>query len=827
VAKVPRRRWVALLIAIMIFAVMATIALETAPTVEQAGRLAGLGLVVAVLSGVIARCLISLKKVATLTAELVRREPDAYGRPYLPPGELPPPPAIFEGRTADVAEVADRLLRAGRRRTWRPYVVVIHGDAGVGKSGFAVKVASTVVNDFPGGVVYASFTDVEPDSDQRFRIIGDLVDALQGPNEVVPGDLSGRLKEWRKQTRSKRGRRALYVLDDVSRVEVLDGILPARGVVLVTSRTALDGLHRDHVRELQPLSEADAERLLQSLLDETVPTQGPIRTAFDKVLLSASGYPFALHLAARAISGRGLWALPDITADLSDTRPGDPQEARARMLDLTYAVLRPEHQRALLSLALLKTQTFYPWMVAAMAGLPEDEAGRTCEVLADHRLVERVAADVSGVVQLRILEGVRAYIDAKAPQVSTMDFAAAARALAVRQEKQGRKSLDEDLAKAAGLLRQGQLGEAVTQARAALAEARRRRDQPGGPAGSPGYHERYALAVLAEAMSELGGLDDARDIIVASQPDAPVDRAGAHLWRTLGQLRRREWKHRDSVAVLRAAAAVAGRVGDRAEQIACLREAAIAHSTAREFAEAELALVEAFQLLRPDDDSLRCRLVEARALDRLNQVRSQRGLADAVIDERLTTAAAELTEALDRMPAADKLWRAWARYHLALLYLYLAVRDGTDLRATPSAYEYLVQGRHHVQTALEAFSTMSHKYGVARCRLELGRAERADGNHRLARAQLEEARETLLLCGDRWLEAQTAFHLAELRMHTDHGPNRAEALRYAEAEAEFALHVFEATADENHAAPARTLLEQIKEENGAAQSLATTPGRTA
>ena len=101
------------------------------------------------------------------------------GRPsYLPPGDLPPPPAIFMGRQVLFAKMTDGLT-ARRTKARRPLLVLIHGEAGVGKSGFAVKAASRMAGQFKGGVVYASLTDAEAGDRRQFEVLGVLVDSLQ------------------------------------------------------------------------------------------------------------------------------------------------------------------------------------------------------------------------------------------------------------------------------------------------------------------------------------------------------------------------------------------------------------------------------------------------------------------------------------------------------------------------------------------------------------------------------------------------------------------------------------------------------------------------
>jgi hypothetical protein len=59
---------------------------------------------------------------------------------------------------------------------------------------------------------------------------------------------------------------------------------------------------------------------------------------------------------------------------------------------------------------------------------------------------------------------------------------------------------------------------------------------------------------------------------------------------------------------------------------------------------------------------------------------------------------------------------------------------------------------------------MNHRYAAARCRLEAAKTYVAEP--RAALPLLEEARETFVLCGDRWIEALAVVELAVARWRT-------------------------------------------------------------
>jgi hypothetical protein len=290
---------------------------------------------------------------------------------------------------------------------------------------------------------------------------------------------------------------------------------------------------------------------------------------------------------------------------------------------------------------------------------------------------------------------------------------------------------------------------------------------------------------------------------------------GVQLSRTVGRLLRREWRLREAVEILTGAAAAASELGDHAEQALCLQERAIAQSCHRDtIRDANRSLAEAFTVLGRTQGHVWCRLLEARAIVRLNTVQYGRHASDDFVLGELSNAILDLDEARRNLPTGYGLWLPWFAYYRARISLYLATHGHHDLRPGERARIHLLEARHSVQEALDGFLANRHKYGMARCRLELGRIHRAEYAYDLALAQLEEARETLLLCGDRWLEAQTAHVLAELRLDQARRPaatdDRMSILDFAEAEADFAVRTFGALRDNQRAGDAQALLQRCR-----------------
>lgn len=732
----------------------------------------------------------------------------SLSRAYLIPGEVPPPPVYFMGQKGPLDRLS-RVLESANGRDRRPFIVLIHGEAGVGKSGFARKLSADVAKHFKDGILYASMTGATVGSDRLDNVLGDLVDSLQGPGDAVPKATARRRAELTRLSRRKR--RVLYVLDDVVDAEAAEWVLPSssRAVVVITSRDDLRLKGTVERHELQPLSVAESDQLLRALLGNPGPDEAD-DGALARVVASAAGYPLALNLAARAIANQGLWALPEITADLPTKREeGDLTKARARMLDLSFTVLSRTQQEVLLSLAWLPEPVFVPWMAQALSQIPgEDEVWLVCERLADERLLERITPDATGVVRFRMPDRVEEYVRARAAKrPDHADRQASAREHLTRAMTDRRtRGLDQ----VPDMLNRGKVARALDEARGALADAVDVDDTVRGD-GPPSPLVQRAYAMIAEILAELGGLDDAIDVATAHldprdgrdrTPPEP-DLASAQLRRTFGRLLRRAWRLDDAVRELDAALAVARALEQVDEQISTLRELAIVESMRTEKPDTHVDralahLAEADGLIESsvNGDYLRCRIREARAIVRLNDVVNHGGAAS-----QLREAVADLDRAAELLPPGYRLWHSWFAYHKARVLIRQAdeiERDrDIDLLDHNEARRLRREARQLAQTALDEFASMAHRYGAARCRLEIGRTfavERPEA----ALPLLEEARETFIFCGDRWIEAQTALVLAQVRTRVR--LSREEALR----EIDFAEGVFEAVRDRPHLAEART-----------------------
>lgn len=223
-----------------------------------------------------------------------------------PGGGLPPDESGFVGREHELAEL-DAVVSGGSR------LVVLSGAPGVGKTALAVRWAHRVADRFPGGQLYVNLRGHGPGEPMSpaaalAAILADL--GVRG--QQLPEGLSARTGLLRSLLAD---RSALLILDNAADPGQVRPLLPANGLVVVTSRRQLRGLvASDGARRLvvEPLEPATAARLLRAA--------APGATAVDRLVSLCGGLPLALTIAADLLARRPGQAA-SLLSDRADTAP--------------------------------------------------------------------------------------------------------------------------------------------------------------------------------------------------------------------------------------------------------------------------------------------------------------------------------------------------------------------------------------------------------------------------------------------------------------------------------------------------------------------------
>ncbi len=733
-------------------------------------------------------------------------EPES--RPYLLPRELPETPRGFVGRARELALLAEGVTR---HRGPGPYVAVIHGEAGIGKSAMAVVLAHRLTHRFPDGQLYVR---AEHTVDE---LVAYFLRVLKRPDEPIPGDASMQRAKYAELTAD---RRVLIVLDDVPASMDVTGLFPAGAgcALVVTTRRAPGWPGVTRSLQVSPLPDDEALDVLRGVLGADR-VAGELDEA-EQLVRQCDGRPLALRAAGTALAHRPNWEIKRVveqTEWLSRRSGGS--------LDAAYAMLTADEQRALRAVRVLGTAEFAPWMLAAALGVDDARGGRLAARLAAAGLLDPHSPG-SGTPSYRardvVVEYARLRARAEDGRGATRDREDALRARVRERLRLGLHTAR--IGELDALLREyGAFQPAIEAVRNVMASARERKDRD---------EEAAACGALAELYCDLGDLVAAEDLAGRALRVGEAGRPARALL-VLARVERR--RNRLAAARDPAGAALSALAVTRIPASGTLTGEPSATSPAVPPDSASRTgspdtygdglgsdprspVEPAEHTAGPGDDvpplpgdSTRERSDAARLRVRLL---AEKALILAALGEHAPAEAAA-AEALNRTRALDPGSRpaveaetGW--YHGTVLLL--AHRYGEAVEVLGQAGK---DAKNHGQpwyaawigetraaaalgagdpalaeacarAALETFAALRHRYGKAHCHHRLGLIHLAAGRPGEAAAELRQALEVFGNCGDRWVESETTLRLAQA--HRMGGrPWRAVRLQYAAAQSRLRL----------------------------------------
>jgi tetratricopeptide (TPR) repeat protein len=255
--------------------------------------------------------------------------------PVLPsPYQLPPPPADFTGRTAELAELRAAIEKGGI------HISGLQGQGGVGKTALALKLAAELAPKFPDAQIYLDLKGVSEKPLTAAEAMSHVLRTFH-PEAKLPEKEEDLRALYLSVLHDKR---ALLLMDNAKDAAQLKSLIPPDGCMfLVTSRNhfKLPGLYQKDLNTFPP---GDATKFLL----EIEPRIKPEAEAIAKLC----GYlALALRLAATAIAERPDLDPTDYRQKLADEKQrlkllgGKEEEGMEASIALSYRLLTEEKKK--------------------------------------------------------------------------------------------------------------------------------------------------------------------------------------------------------------------------------------------------------------------------------------------------------------------------------------------------------------------------------------------------------------------------------------------------------------------------------------------------
>jgi tetratricopeptide (TPR) repeat protein len=323
-----------------------------------------------------------------------------YQRTITPvPRQLPPRPAHFTNRTAEIAtldSISQECSTGDEQRTGTPKLASLVGPGGVGKTALAVWWGVHNADRYGDGQLYADLRGFSPGSAaEPEEVLNHFLLSLGVAPEQVPVRLAEQAALFRTLTKQ---RHLLVVLDNALSAAQIRPLLPAseRSTVVVTSRYRLGGLYSEGAVfvDVDPLPQQHAAAFLTSTL-------GPSRVVgqadhIDELVSLCGRLPIALRVVAARLAIRPKWPIRRLVDELASERDrlgrltvSDDVSVLATF-DLSYQVLDDDQAR-LYRLASVHPGPYLSLEVAAAAAnLSESDTHKGLQALVDASLLEEV-----------------------------------------------------------------------------------------------------------------------------------------------------------------------------------------------------------------------------------------------------------------------------------------------------------------------------------------------------------------------------------------------------------------------------------------------------
>lgn len=308
------------------------------------------------------------------------------------PRELPEDVRAFVGREEELARLEALARTSAVSESCETAVLsAIDGMGGVGKSALAVHAAHRVRTGFPDGQIFVDFRGSVPGLAPLTAedALESVLRTLNVPANRIPRGLAERTALYRTRLA---GTRTLLLLDNVMSSAQVRPLLPVGPgcVVLITSRSLLEGLDDAHFISLDVLGLADAVALLRAVAGAgRLPSDD---AALGELAQLCGRLPLTIRIAAAHLRHRRNLDLSDYITHLREV--ADPLDALSAggssltaVFDASYEDLGEPEQRLFRLLSLVPGQDFDAYAAASLLGGTYRTAERLLESLLTQNLI--------------------------------------------------------------------------------------------------------------------------------------------------------------------------------------------------------------------------------------------------------------------------------------------------------------------------------------------------------------------------------------------------------------------------------------------------------
>ncbi|WEH32866.1 NB-ARC domain-containing protein [Streptomyces sp. AM 4-1-1] len=303
------------------------------------------------------------------------------------PYQVPPEINHFEDRQ----EEQSRVLRAVADRPGGgsgPLVVSLRGIGGVGKTTLAFRLARSLRDRCPDGVLYVDLDDLRRDGVVEIAdALGELLRPLGVRPPWLEESFAGRAKQYLTRTRDKR---LVVVLDNVRYGAEAVPLLPASAasVVVLVSHGSLYDIEGGAALELPlgPLTDEHAVGLLRRIVDD--PRLDAEPEAVAELARICGGLPAALQVGAQWVRKHRRRRLPRLLGELTAELRERGLPVVEAVWDAAYRDVSPEARTLYRLLAVHPAPHVTADIAAALLGTGPDSAEDALEELESAGLLE-------------------------------------------------------------------------------------------------------------------------------------------------------------------------------------------------------------------------------------------------------------------------------------------------------------------------------------------------------------------------------------------------------------------------------------------------------